>query len=45
MNTRGHTPPVASDGKHGGSPAPIKPWTPPPPPPSPDGGGPARTGG
>ncbi|MGP3947218.1 hypothetical protein [Streptomyces sp. 7N604] len=28
----------ADDGKHGGNPAPIKPWTPPAPP-SPDGDG------
>lgn len=33
-----HTSPTA-DGKHGGSPAPIKPWNPPPEPPSPDGNG------
>lgn len=26
-------------GRHGGPPAPIKPWTPPPEPPSPDGNG------
>lgn len=26
-------------GKHGGKPAPIKPWTPPPEPPNPDGSG------
>jgi hypothetical protein len=29
----------ADDGKHGGNPAPIKPWTPPPTPPNPDGQG------
>ncbi|HWU10634.1 MAG TPA: hypothetical protein VN520_30460 [Streptomyces sp.] len=44
MNARLNTPAEASDGKHGGSPAPIKPWAPPPPPPSPDGSGPSRTG-
>ncbi|SBU88278.1 MULTISPECIES: hypothetical protein [unclassified Streptomyces] len=32
----------ADDGKHGGSPAPIKPWTPPAPP-TPDGSGPSST--
>ncbi|MFC9943349.1 hypothetical protein [Streptomyces pratensis] len=45
MHIQRHTPADASDGRHGGSPAPIKPWTPPPTPPSPDGGGPSRTGG
>jgi len=30
---------MTDDGKHGGNPAPIKPWTPPPTPPSPDGSG------
>ncbi|AEN10174.1 hypothetical protein GTW44_06555 [Streptomyces sp. SID8360] len=38
-------PTSADDGKHGGNPAPIKPWTPPAPP-NPDGSGPSsHTGG
>ncbi len=41
-----HVPvPMVDDGKHGGNPAPIKPWTPPPTPPSPDGSGGKYIGG
>jgi hypothetical protein len=36
---------MTDDGKHAGSPAPIKPWTPPPTPPSPDGSSGKYNGG